>query len=107
MYTYTSSNQHLHFIWKVDELEEATERMNRNQQVKKQLETKFPTYHSRGMRKELLCKFGRVTKTRCAFLREMYRTLVGDASSSTTQSAEETDKRVRYIFRYRRYRSSH
>ena len=98
MYTYTGGKQHLHFIWKVDALHDTTERINRNEIIKKQLESKLPTYHSRGMRKEFLSKFGRITNTSTAFLREMYRTLVGDSSCSANLSTEAIDMRVRECF---------
>ena len=98
MYSYTGSKQHLHFIWKVDELEGPSERMNKNQEIKTQLVSKLPKYHSRAMTKEFLSKFGRVTSTSTAILREMYRTLVGDCSSSTNQTTEDIDNRVREYF---------
>ena len=58
MYSYTGSNQHLHFIWKINVFDNETEHMNKNQDVKRSITTNFPTYHSRAMRREFTSKFG-------------------------------------------------
>ena len=73
-------------------------RMNRNQDVKRNVTTNFPTYRSRAMRREYTSKFGKVTKTSAAVLRGMYQTLVGDSSCSTNLASEEIDKRVQQFF---------
>ena len=57
LYSYTGSNQHLHFIWKVNILDSESERMRRNEEVKSNLKAKFPTYHSRTMRTEFVSEF--------------------------------------------------
>ena len=98
MYSYTGSNQHLHFIWKINVFDNETERMNKNQDVKRSVTTNFPTDHSRAMRREFTSKFGKVTKTSTAVLRGMYRTLVGDSSCPTNLASEEIHKRVQQFF---------
>ena len=98
MYSHTGSNQPLHFIWKINVFDNETERMNKNQDVKRSVTTNFPTYHSRARRREFTSKFGKVTRTSTAMLRGMYRTLVGDSSCPTNLASEEIDKRVQQFF---------
>ena len=43
------------------------------------------------MRRDFIQTFGRVTQTKSAFLREMYKQLTGDQSASTYLAESEID----------------
>ena len=94
MYTYTGGNTHLHFIWKVCCSEAEDERMKKNISVRDGLKMTFPTYSTRAMRQEFVQCFGRFTHDKPALLREMYRRLTGDSSSSANATEAEVNERV-------------
>ena len=62
------------------------------EKFKKQL----PTYHTRGMRKALFSKFGRIAPTvKPAHLRYFYSELTGDSSASINFMQAEVDSRIK------------
>ena len=94
VYTYTGGKTHLHFIWKVCSSEAEDEKMKKNISVRDSLKMTFPTYSTRAMRQEFVQCFGRFTHDTPAVLREMYRRLTGDSSSSANATEAEVDERV-------------
>lgn len=86
----------LHFIWKLptDNYEEA-ELVQANTTVMDKLKGELPMYHTRAMRKAAVWSFGRMCGVKPAFMREIYRKLTGDASSSHDAAEAEVDEHVR------------
>ena len=68
--------------------------LKENMSVVQELRKKLPTYHTRAMRRDFIHSFGRYTNSKPGILREVYRTLTGDASSASTTAQEEVDARV-------------
>ena len=91
---------HLHFIWKTIPSETEQDRMKKNMTLRDELKQGFPLYSTRVMRREFIQIFGRVTNTKSAFLREMYRQLTGDQSASTNLVESEVDARIKEIIEY-------
>lgn len=54
----------------------------------------FPTYSTRAMRGEFVQCYGRFTHDKPALLRELYRRLTGDSSSSDNATEAEVDEQV-------------
>ena len=94
LYSYTGSRKHLHFVWRISEDMTEGEMLKENMSVVQELRKKLPTYHTRAMRRDFIHSFGRYTNSKPAILREVYRTLTGDASSASTTAQEEVDTRV-------------
>ena len=91
LYSYTGSRNHLHFVWRIPEDLAEREMLKKNMSVVQELRKTLPTYHTRAMRRH---SFGRYTNSKPAILREVYRSLTGDASSAATTAQEEVDARV-------------
>ena len=68
--------------------------MMKNISVRDGLKMTFPTYSTRAMRQEFVQCFGRFTHDKPALLREMYRRLTGDSSSSANATEAEVNERV-------------
>ena len=100
LYSYTGMKTHLHFIWKTIPSETEQDRMKKNMTLRDELKQGFPSYSTRVMRREFIQIFGRVTNTKSAFLREMYRQLTGDQSASTNLVESEVDARIKEIIEY-------
>lgn len=93
-YTYTSSRNHLHFIWRIPPESTESETMNESLKVRDSLKKSFPVYHSRAMKHEFVHLFGKLTHCKSAFLREMYHRLTGDCSASSNLTEKEIDVRL-------------
>ena len=94
LYTYSGAREDYAFIWRIPETMSETDLLQKNASVQRQIEGDLPVYHSRCMRREFIRSFETVTHAKPAVLREAYRLLTEDSSSSATAAQEEVDKRV-------------
>ena len=85
----------IHFIWRLPTDSSEEELVQRNAAVMDRLKTDLPVYHTRPMRKAAVGSFCRVCGVKPAFMRELYRKLTGDASSSHDAAEALVDERVR------------
>ena len=85
----------LHFVWRLPTDSSKEELVQRNTTVMDKLKGDLPVYHTRAMRKAAVGSFGRICGVKPAFMRELYRKLTGDASSSHDAAEAVVDERVR------------
>ena len=93
-FTYSGSKEHLIFLWKVDISHSESQILSQNMKIAAELRKTFPVYHTRAMRREFMSLFGRQIHGKAGFLREAYRRLTGDASTSINSCTAEVDKRI-------------
>lgn len=96
-FTYSGSKEHFVFIWKVDNSDSESFILSKNMEISSRLRKNLPVYHTRAMRREFLSMFGKQIHGKTGFLREAYRRLTGDNSSSVNYSTSEIDKRISNI----------
>ena len=96
-FSYTGCSTHLHWIWKipVDDSESVT--MSKYSEITSNLRSELPVYHSRAAKREFISLFGQCTGLKPGLLRNIYRRLTGDASSSCNATEAEIDKRVKQM----------
>ena len=91
---YTASSPHLHFLWKIRQVSNASELFKTKERLRETVKAQLPIYHSRAMKREFMFKFGTISKTSTALLRKMYKELTNDSSASANLSVQEIDDRV-------------
>ena len=96
-FSYTSSREHLRFIWRINSDDTETFVQQKNDDISSNLKTQFRKYFSRAMKQHFLETFGRVSSDKPAVLREIYKKLTGDASAATNQIEKEVSDRIREI----------
>ena len=74
-YTHMSGNTGLHFVWKISELDDQTEVLNKSTTNKETLMQDIPLYHTRARRRDFINSFGSVCHVKSHVLREAYRRL--------------------------------
>jgi hypothetical protein len=86
------------FIWKVPEGKDIGDYLQESQQAIEEVKKCIPVFHTRAMKSALFSKFGRLTsKVKPAVLRQFYRELTGDQSSSDSTDQSVVDKRIQLI----------
>ena len=93
-YCHTSAEVNMYFLWRIPVDAPEDEILNKSTEIRENLLKIIPKYHTRQMRAEFINSFGRATGCKSAILREAYRRLTGDGSSSRTVDEEAVDKRV-------------
>ena len=81
----------LSFAWKIPE---GTNDLNKTSQIISKLTSSQSKYASRAMQTDFLDKYSRLSKAPKSVLRNIYKSLVGDASSSNCVAEKEIDERV-------------
>lgn len=79
------------FVWKP---QEDTNDPTKTSQVITKITLDQSKYASRAMRTDFLDKYSKLSKTPKCVLRNIYKTLTGDASSSSCTAEKEVDQRV-------------
>ena len=85
----------LHFVCRLPTDSSKEELVQRNTTVMDKLKGDLPVYHTRAMHKAAVGSFGRICGVKPAFMRELYRKLTGDASSSHDAAEAVGDERLR------------
>ena len=94
---YTGGPTHLHFVWRVPIDADLNELNQRSKDNTDTLRPQFPKHHTRAMKREFIHSFGRVTNSKPAVLRQVYRALTGDKAKAETMSEQEVDDRLSEI----------
>ena len=94
-FSYTSSKEHLHFLWKVDVDDSESTVLQKNGDISADLKSQFPKYFSRAMKREFMQMFGRVTNIQPVVLREIFKRLTGDQSAELHRHEHEIHERLR------------
>ena len=72
-FSYTSSREHLHFVWKVHPEDNESTVLQMNDEISSALKAEFPKYFSRAMNRDLMNMFGRVAQSKPALLRSIFK----------------------------------
>lgn len=85
-----------HFIWCLPPHVTMDAAVQENQRLVSKIQTDAPTYHHRYLRKQLISRFGLISRSsNLSLLREFYRQATGDQSASATTAESELDTRLR------------
>ena len=93
-FSYTSSRDHLHFLWTVNTNDSEITLLNKNDEISSSLKFEFPKYFSRAMKRNFMKMFGRVAHVKPAVLRSMFANLTGDQSAEANQHKKEINERM-------------
>ena len=89
-----------YFIWKIPESFTIEDALTTNQQVIEKLKPSLPVYHTRATRREFINANGRFTaNTNPYILCSIYKSLIGDTSSSRSTDEAAFDQRLKQATR--------
>lgn len=81
-----------HFIWCLPPHVTMAAAVQENQRLISKIQTNAPAYHHRYLRKQLISRFGLISRSsNLSLLREFYRQATGDQSASVTMTESELD----------------
>jgi len=88
----------VHYIWHGNTHDTDVTLLEHSLTIVETLQTPFPKYSTRAMRRAMFTKFGRVSSgIKPAVLRCYYRELTGDCVASSNLTEEKVDKRVKQL----------
>ena len=93
-FSYTSSREHLHFVWRIHPEDNETTVLQKNEEVSSNLKSEFSKYFSRAMKRDMIGMIGRVCTVKPAILRTIFQKLTGDRSADTNQHSTEIHQRI-------------
>ena len=94
-FSYTTSREHLHFLWKINRDDSETVVQQKNDDISDMLKQQFPKYFSRAMKQHFIETIGKITSDKPMVLREIFRRLTGDSSADRNQYEKEISDRIR------------
>ena len=95
-YVYNSGGPkpNLHFVWKVDEVDDESNLINKCCSLVRQIEREIPIYKRRITKREFMNAFGFVSNP--VALRGIFRELTGDKAATSSANESEIDRRFQY-----------
>lgn len=84
-----------HFLWGLPPHITMEAALQENQHLVSKVQTDVPIYHHRYLKKQLISRFGLISRSsNLSLLREFYRQATGDQSATLTTSERQLDARL-------------
>jgi hypothetical protein len=99
LYMHASGNNvgNLHFIWKATPEASQSELMQALHNNEPQIKSAIPRFHTREMRRQFGNLVSNVAKIKPALVRQLYKLVLGDASSALNAAEAEVDKKAKLV----------